>query len=117
MSETLIHIINHMDFGGAQKIVYSLIEGLNKKFRVVLICKLGFYSRALDSNENVIVVDRSKLSVLQLYHLFNSFREKSSRLIVHTHNRGDILFKYFLKRDDLHVHTFHSAYPNKNFIY
>jgi glycosyltransferase involved in cell wall biosynthesis len=36
---------------------------------------------------------------------------------LHTHNRIDILFKYALRKSDIHLHTFHSAYLNNNFLY
>lgn len=117
MSEILVHIINHMDYGGAQKIVYCLINGLSQKYRIVLICKPGVYSKAFHAHENVTIIDRNKLSIFSLYALFNSLRRQCSKLIIHTHNRSDILIKYLLYSNDFHVHTFHSAYPNKNYLY
>ncbi|WP_289054448.1 glycosyltransferase family 4 protein [Carboxylicivirga marina] len=117
MAKTLVCIINHMNYGGAQKVVYALAKGSALKYRVILVCKPGVYSDVLKSKYNIEIFDRQKLTFHGWKSYLDSLRQNKSELIIHTHNRKDLLLKIFFKRIDIHIHTFHSVYPGKNYLY
>ena len=113
----LVFIVNHMHFGGCQKIVYDLITGIDKKFEnVYLIAKKGYYSDLLKEKKTVNFCEREK-SFFKNYKLIQKIQKKHSKIIIHTHNRIDIIYKYALNKKSNHIHTFHSAYINKNYLY
>src|SRR5690606_26476161 len=114
----LVHIVNHMHFGGCQKIIYELISGLESNFNnIYLITRPGYYYNLLKNNSHINLVDRSNLSFFDVLKQLRALGKEHHRIILHTHNRKDILFKYFLGKYDHHIHTFHSAYLNKNVFY
>lgn len=113
----LVYVVNHMDFGGCQKIVFDLIVGVNKGFnRVYLISKKGYYSNLLASNDSVRFYADENL-FLKKYMLIKKLQKKHAKIVLHTHNRIDMFLKFSLAKHNTHIHTFHSAYTNKNYIY
>ena len=114
MRNSLIILINHMDSGGCQKIVYDIIKNITYD-NVYLVSREGFYLTKINNhNIKINFIDRNGfkgfLRILQLF--FNSLR--SGKIVLHTHNRIDIIYKFLIRRSDIHIHTFHSAYLKKN---
>lgn len=110
----IVFLSNHMHFGGSQKIIYNIIDGISSKYIVYLISKPGYYAELLLTNNNVIFFDRKSNSPIKS---IKNIQKKHAKIILHTHNRIDVLYKILLRSQDKHIHTFHSVYPNKNFIY
>jgi len=116
--KTLIMLVNHMHFGGCQKIVYDIISGVAEYFQqVYLIANEGYYSKQLQKHKNLNFIDRTSLSTSQTFFLIRDIQKQNRQVVLHTHNRFDIIFKYVLRSKHLHVHTFHSAYVDKNYLY
>jgi glycosyltransferase involved in cell wall biosynthesis len=116
--KAVVFIVNHMNFGGCQKIVYDLIKGIpSSHFDVYLIADSGHFSNLLLEETEVVFFDRKNNSILSIKKIINEIQNRHAKIILHSHNRIDILFKYFLRSNDSHLHTFHSAYLNKNYLY
>lgn len=118
LSKNIVFLLNHMDYGGCQKIVYDLILGVYKSFDTIyLISREGHYSNILVDSRSIIFVDRANYPKYKLVKKIKEIQKSHHKIILHTHNRIDIIFKCVLRKTDSHVHTFHSAYLNKNFFY
>ncbi len=114
----LVCVVNHMHFGGCQKIVYDLLTGLNSNFKsVYLIARKGYYSDEIIANTTVRFIDITGFNTFKVIKEIRKLQKKHDKLILHTHNRKDILYKFILRKRDSHLHTFHSAYLDKNFLY
>lgn len=118
MSKTIIvQVINHMHHGGAQKIVFNLCKGISSDFDILLICKEGEFSNILKKDfSNVTILDRSSKNLFLLRREIKELTKNYKVRLLHTHNRLDIAFRYLLGRTYVHLHTYHSAYPTKNFL-
>ena len=112
---TLVFLIKEMNIGGAEKIVYYLIKHFAHKYKVVLISRPGIYSEEILKDTEIDFIDRRKNSFFKILFILRNL-SKNDNLILHTHNRKDIVYSKLLKRPK-HLHTFHSAYPNKNWLY
>lgn len=117
MNYLIVHVINHMHQGGAQKITYNIVNNIRERYDVVLIAKKGIYLNKLKSLRGVKVIERNKLLFLIVLNLIKKSQKLYNKIIIHTHNRKDILVKVLCPKNVIHLHTFHSAYPNKNFLY
>ncbi|MCC1483486.1 glycosyltransferase family 4 protein [Winogradskyella immobilis] len=116
--KALVFLLNHMNYGGCQKIVFDLLSGVYESFDVVyLIAEKGYYSDLLIKTTSIQFIDRTNISIFGVVKEIQKIQTKCPSLILHTHNRIDILFKYTLRKSDNHLHTFHSAYLNKNYLY
>ncbi|AXT51973.1 glycosyltransferase [Aquimarina sp. BL5] len=114
----IIHVVNHMDYGGCQKIVYNIINGIYNNFNdIFLLSRPGHYSDMIKVIDNVEFIDRSEFNFIKIIKFLFQLKREYSKIIVHTHNRNDILLKFFLNKKHVHLHTFHSAYLDKNYIY
>lgn len=113
----LVFVVNHMHFGGCQKIVYELIHNLDYKGNIYLISNKGFYSDKLQEKENVIFIDRFFFSYKKMFLEIFKISKSYKKIVLHTHNRKDIFLKFALRSKDTHIHTFHSAYLDKNYLY
>lgn len=114
----LVFMVNHMHYGGCQKIVYDLLIGIHDRFEsIYLISNPGYYSELIQNRTKIKFIDRSNLSFYGIILAIARIKSKSEKLILHTHNRIDIVYKFLLRNNDSHIHTFHSAYVNKNFMY
>ena len=116
--DVLIMLVNHMDYGGCQKIVYEILCGVFSDFsKVYLIANHGYYGEKLIDETNIDFVDRTSLSLTDTFKKIREIQRGKQRVILHTHNRKDLIFKYAISRKNKHLHTFHSAYTDKNFLY
>lgn len=114
MQNSLIILINHMDLGGCQKIVYDIVKNLSYE-NIYLVTRKGFYLTKI-SNHNIKMIDRNGLiGFLRVLTLLIKTRI-SGRVVLHTHNRRDMLYKYLISKNDMHIHTFHSAYLERNLL-
>lgn len=112
---TIVFLVKSMDVGGAEKVVYNLVNYFSKHYKIILISRPGKYSELLITENNIEFWDRSQLGFWSLVSKLRT-KSKNSKLILHTHNRKDIVYSKFLKKVK-HFHTFHSAYPDKNWMY
>jgi glycosyltransferase involved in cell wall biosynthesis len=84
---------------------------------VIVICRPGVYSDILSEKYGVKIINRANVSVYGCIKILRSIGRSGHSIVLHTHNRIDMLFGTFLNKKIQHIHTFHSAYPNKNFFY
>ncbi|WP_459210266.1 glycosyltransferase family 4 protein [Aquimarina rhabdastrellae] len=118
-NKAIIFLVNHMGVGGCQKVLFDLIEGLNdssEEFELYLVSRSGVYSEKLIKRE-IKFIDRSGLKGIKMIKLINDISKKHEKIILHTNNRIDILYKFFLSKNSFHIHTFHSTFLNKNYFY
>ena len=69
MNYLIVHVINHMHQGGAQKITYNIVNNIRERYDVVLIAKKGIYLNKLKSLRGVKVIERNKLLFLIVLNL------------------------------------------------
>ncbi|WP_299533707.1 glycosyltransferase [Ulvibacterium sp.] len=111
----LFHIVNHMHHGGCQKIVYEILKGIDiKDLRKVLIARPGHYSNLLSNEKDISFINRKNFGFFGVIKLLFQARKTSKKIILHTHARKDIVFGFFLRKMDTHIHTYHSTYLKKN---
>lgn len=114
MSNSLIILINHMGSGGCQKIVYDIVRNINYD-NVYLVSRKGFYLEKIN-HQNIKFINRNGvLGFLRVLLLIFKARA-SGRILLHTHNRIDMIYKFLLSKFDMHIHTFHSAYLENNLL-
>ena len=113
----VLHIIESLDFGGAEKIVVSLANGMADTHAVAICCvkRVGVLGAELDQRIQVFCLDKAEGNDFLLPLRLAALIKKNNFDIVHTHNWGVFLeggLAGTLAGVKLLLHTVHGPYTD-----
>lgn len=111
----ILHVIDTLDFGGAEKVLVALANGFVTRHQVTICCltRIGELARELDSRVATFCMDRGAGNDYLLpWRLARRIR-RSGYDVVHTHNWSVFLeggIAGVLARVPVLIHTVHGSY-------
>ena len=112
-----MHIIESLDFGGAEKVTVSLANGMAESHEVSVCClkRVGVLGAQLDKRVEVVCLDKGEGNDYRLPLRLARLIRKKAFDVVHTHNWGVFLeggLAGILAGAPVLLHTVHGPYPD-----
>jgi sugar transferase (PEP-CTERM/EpsH1 system associated) len=113
----ILHVIESLEFGGAEKIVISLANSMVGTHEIAICClkKIGALGPDLDRHINVFCLDKGEGNDYLLPLRLARLVRKGAYDLVHTHNWGAFLeggFAGVMARTPVLIHTVHGPYAD-----
>jgi glycosyltransferase involved in cell wall biosynthesis len=113
----ILHIIESLDFGGAEKVTVSLANGMAKSHEVSVCClkRVGVLGAQLDKRVEIICLDKGEGNDYRLPLRLARLIRKNACDVIHTHNWAVFLeggLAGILAGTPVLLHTVHGPYPD-----
>ncbi len=95
----IIHIISSLNIGGAEALLFDLVENMNRdKFDIKILCFFkqgGFVNKFVNSDINITFLEEERKSYIKLFPKIINFLKEEKPDVVHTHLFGADFFGVF----------------------
>lgn len=111
----ILHVIDTLDFGGAEKVMVALANGFSAEHEVCVCCisHAGELARELDSSIDLVCMNRPDGNDYLLPFRLAGYMRRKRFDIVHTHNWGVFLeggIAALIAQIPVAIHTVHGPY-------